>query len=241
MSQKTIVITGASRGLGAGMAKTFAALGHRLGLCSRTEPILPCSSEIHSQTLNVTDFQELDDFIQATHAKLGPIDLWINNAGLLGPIGPLREVDHRSIKQHMDTNVLGLIYGSQLYVRHLHDQNHQGALINISSGAARGGYFGWTSYCASKAAVDNFTQALALEEKDRLRAYSVAPGVIDTDMQEQIRNSTEEQFPMVDKFHKLKKANTFNTPEFVAHELLKLVHSQNPTTDVCLRLPNEYS
>lgn len=240
MTPKTIVITGASKGLGAGMALALAEGNHRLGLCSRSRPVLESSQNIHSQSsLDVGDFESMQQFMQAVHTKLGPIDMWINNAGVLGPMGPLRDANPREIQAHMNTNVVGLIYGSKLYVEHLRGTNHQGILINISSGAAKTGYFGWTSYCASKAAVDNFSVALALEEKEHLRVHSVAPGVIDTAMQEQIRSSSPEKFPMVDKFHTLKANNDFNTPAFVAQQLLELAFGAQQTADVILRLPNE--
>lgn len=239
MSPKTIVITGASRGLGAGMAIWFAQQDHQLGLCARGAPVLRNSDTVHTQSFSVSDFESFESFTHEVEKNLGPIDLWINNAGVLGPIGPLRDLPPQQIHTHMTTNVVGLAYGSQLYVQHLHRMNHRGVLINISSGAARGGYHGWTSYCASKAAVDNFTRALALEEEDRLRAYSVAPGVIDTAMQEQVRSCTKEQFPMVDKFHALKANDDFNSPAFVAQELLNLAFGTEQTTEILLRLPNE--
>ena len=221
------------------MAIWLAQQDHRLGLCSRGAPVLRNPESVCSHSFSVSDFDSFESFAQDVEKNLGPVDLWINNAGVLGPVGPLRDLPHEQISAHMTTDVVGLTYGSQLFVQHLHRTDHRGVLINISSGAARGGYFGWTSYCASKAAVDNFTRALALEEEDRLRAYSVAPGVIDTAMQEQVRSCTKEQFPMVDKFHTLKANDDFNSPAFVAEKLLELAFGTEQTTEILLRLPNE--
>ena len=100
---------------------------------------------------------------------------------------------------------------------------------NISSGAARNGYSGWSAYCATKAAVDLMTESVQIEEEEHglLRAYSVAPGVIDTDMQAVIRECRIEDFPMVEKFRDLKARDAFNTPEFVAQKLLDIAFDES--------------
>jgi NAD(P)-dependent dehydrogenase (short-subunit alcohol dehydrogenase family) len=114
-----------------------------------------------------------------------------------------------------------------------------GVLVNISSGAALKGRAGWAPYCAGKAAVDRLTEAVALEEAEvGLRAYAVAPGVVDTAMQERIRSSTEAEFPDVERFRELQRAGAFNTPRFVADRLLDLV--ETPPPSVVLRLPPEH-
>jgi len=239
---KTIVITGASRGLGAGMARWFVERGAQMGLCSRSDPALPSSATVYSARVDVSDAAGMEAFVAQVEQRFGVVDLWINNAGVLGPIGPLRDAPVDGIRAHLDTNILGVFLGSQSYLKHLYRVNHRGVLINLSSGAARRGYAGWTAYCASKAAVDRFTEALVEEEApERLRAYSVAPGVIDTGMQEEVRGCTEDQFPMVQKFHELKAAESFNTPPFVAQHFWDLAFEGPDSTETLLRLPDEHS
>ena len=223
---KTVVVTGASSGLGAGLASEFASHGLQLGLCSRRPPVLESSANVVAVQLDVTDGPAVDRFAAQVVQTFGTIDLWINNAGILEPIKPLRDIGSVEYRQHIDVNVMGVFHGSRAYARHVRDRDGGGVLVNISSGAARSGYAGWSAYCASKAAVDLMTECVALEEQDAgLRAFAVAPGVIDTAMQEKIRACTSDVFPTVDKFHQLKRDNAFSTPQDVAYGLLRLSFS----------------
>ncbi|MGF1527467.1 MAG: SDR family NAD(P)-dependent oxidoreductase, partial [Candidatus Competibacterales bacterium] len=140
-------------------------------------------------------------------------------------------------------NVLGVVHGTQVYVHHRRRVGGGGVLINISSGAAQNAYAGWSAYCASKAAVDRFSEAVALEEADTpLRVHAVAPGVVDTDMQRRIRGATVEQFPAVAKFHQLKAEGRFNSPDHVARELLAMAFDPRRRPDqVVVRVADQGS
>lgn len=243
MSKLTIVITGASRGLGAGMAEWFHGEGHRLGLCSRSDPILPNSPTVVAHKVDVTQSEAVDSFCDTVVGKLGPIDLWIGNAGILDPILPIRETSVSDFEASLRVNLTGVFNGTKTFIHHLRARGGKGTLVNISSGAALKGYASWGAYCAGKAAVDRLTECAAVEESaSGLRAFSVAPGVIDTDMQEAIRACTPEQFPTVQKFLDLKKTESFNSPAFVAQHILALAQIPQPAkSPVVLRLPNEKS
>lgn len=238
---KTVVITGASRGLGAGMAQTLAAAGHRLGLCSRSAPALAEGDDVVARSVDVRDPAAVEAFAQTVAERLGPIDLWINNAGVLEPIAPVRELTGEALQQHLDVNLLGVLHGTRAYVHHVRARPGDGVLINVSSGAALKGYAGWGAYCAGKAALDRLTECVQLEEADQgLRAYAVAPGVIDTDMQALIRSQPEERFPMLEKFLQLKRDDAFNSPAYVARELLAIAFdpARRPD-DVVVRIDAE--
>lgn len=93
----------------------------------------------------------------------------------------------------------------------------RGVLVNISSGAARKAFFGWSMYCASKAAVDRMSEAIALEEESTLTAvYSVAPGVVDTGMQAAIRSKTEAELRDVERFRQMLEVGTLKSPDETA-------------------------
>ena len=125
--------------------------------------------------------------------------------------------------------------------------------MNISSGAAVKGYPGWGAYCSSKAAVDRLTECALAEESQQdndddddnnsklcFRAYSIAPGVIDTDMQATIRKTNKSDFPMVDKFLEIKANDSFNTPTYIAIKIEELALLEGPQTlPVVQRLPSE--
>ncbi len=231
---KTAVITGASRGLGAGLAEAFAARGMRLGLCARSMPAL-AGDEVVARQLDVADAAALDAFCDEVSARFGRIDLWINNAGVLEPVKFVRDLSDAELEAHLAVNLYGVLHGMRAYLRHL--SGRPGVLMNISSGAALRGYAGWGAYCAGKAAVDRLSECVQLEEPS-LRVYAVAPGVIDTDMQAIIRSKTKEQFPMVDKFMAMKERDAFSRPPFVAEQLLRIAFSE-PPGEVVLRLPPE--
>jgi NAD(P)-dependent dehydrogenase (short-subunit alcohol dehydrogenase family) len=253
---RVAVITGASRGLGAGLAVHFAASGMHLGLCARHRPQLvvrtrPTAHDGHVDrselpvfaAADVTDRDALERFAAAVVARFGRIDLWVNNAGLLGPIGPLADVDEfdpASVARTIDVNVTGVLHGTAVFAAHVRSREGTGVLVNISSGAAVKPYEGWATYCASKSAVDQLTRVVALEEaRHGLRAHSVAPGLVDTDMQANVRAADEADFPEVDRFRRAAEEHRFNSPAWVAEHILLLAFGPEPPASVKLRIPDQ--
>ena len=211
------VVTGASRGIGAGLAAEFAGRGFRLGLCSRSLPARPSGASAVLAAIDVADAGAVERFADQVVARFGRIDLWINNAGILDPIGPLATADPAGIDRQLATNVLGVVHGTATFARHVRSRPGPGSLVNMSSGAAASPHVGWAAYGASKAAVEMLTEVVGLEEADHvLVAYAVAPGVVDTDMQALIRATPEDDFPTVARFRRLKADGAFNTPDRIA-------------------------
>lgn len=242
LSKKVIVITGASRGIGAGLAKIYSDKNISLGLCARSSPV-EVKTKVVSKTFDVVDATAMQAFAQSVVDAFGKIDLWINNAGTLAPIGPVRDLDVEEFSRALQVNVIGTFNGTKAFVNHLRKRQDQeeGVLINISSGAANGGYESWSSYSASKAAVNRITESVALEEsKTKLRAYAIAPGVVDTDMQAILRSCSPEQFPMVGKFLDIKAKNRFNTIDFIAEQFLAIAFDSSYRLEsVVVRLPEQ--
>lgn len=238
LSNQVAVITGASRGLGHGIAADWAARGIQLALCARsTWDDAPAGALVAE--VDVSDAQSVADFARATVERFGRIDLWLNNAGVLEPIVFVHDLESDALRQHLAINAVGAFHGTQAFVRHLRQRVGEGRLINVSSGAAVAGYAGWGAYCMGKAALDRLTECVQLEEAGHgLRAWSVAPGVIDTAMQATIRQTPVDRFPAVAKFHELKANEAFNSPGYVARELLELAYVRQPK-DVVQRLTPE--
>jgi NAD(P)-dependent dehydrogenase (short-subunit alcohol dehydrogenase family) len=165
----------------------------------------------------------------------------VNNAGVLEPIAPVRDTKVEDFRSHIDTNLTGVFLGTRTFVRHLRARGGEGVLINVSSGAAWMAYEGWGAYCAGKAGVERLTEVVAAEEAaSGLRAYSIAPGVVDTTMQEQIRASDPDRFPELDRFLEMKANDSFNTGAFVARHFLAIAFDPDARPDeVAVRLPNE--
>lgn len=216
-----IVVTGASRGLGAGLVEAFQAAGHQVHGCSR------------STGVDVTDSAALEAFANGIET---PVDVWINNAGLLGPIAPLREIDTAEAAEVVAVNVLGVVHGTRWFVRHRRSLGGGGVLFNLSSGAATEAPHSWSIYGASKSAVENITHVVQLEEAEvGLRAYAVAPGLVDTAMQAQLRDT---DFPARYRFVDAKERGAFNSAAWVARHLLDVAFGDTRPS-ASWRVPDE--
>src|SRR5690606_32680096 len=112
-------------------------------------------------------------------------------------------------------------------------------IITISSGAGRRAIPSWANYCASKAAVDLFSETLQEEAEELnidLKVFSIAPGVVDTDMQQAIRNTTTSSFSQVEKYQKLFANGELLTPEFVAKKIIHAITRRENLDAVILRI-----
>lgn len=242
---RVAVVTGASHGLGAGMAMRFVELGLRVGICGRKRPEPPSGAGRHhvlALSADVRDSAGVEGLGAAAVERFGRIDLWVNNAGVIDPIGKLADVDPGTVAHHISVNVIGVANGMRTFARHVRRRPGGGVLVNISSGAATTVYPGWAAYCASKAAVDRLTAVVAEEEESQgLRVYSVAPGIIDTAMQARVRASAPEVFPAVDRFLEAERTGRFNTPEWVADALLELTFGDlGIESGSVVRVPDEW-
>lgn len=235
------VVTGASRGLGAGLAEALAGQGWRLGLCARRRPEPPDGATAVTAVVDVTDAAAVDDFAGEVVGQMGRIDLWINNAGLLEPIGPLADADPTALHRNLDANVLGVLFGSAAFARHVRSRPGGGVLVNVSSGAATRPYEGWAVYCGSKAAVEMITEVVVREERVAgLRAFALAPGLVDTDMQALIRAADAAAFPEVERFRRVHDDDGFNSAAWVARFILdQLVGADGAQSAVRVRVPEE--
>lgn len=192
---------------------------------------------VYREAVDVTDADAVEHFGRRVAEKFGAIDLWINNAGVLEPIRPVRGVSADELRHHLDVNVVGVLNGTRAFVDHLRGREGGGVLVNISSGAARNAYEGWGAYCAGKAAVDRLTEVVALEEAESgLKAYALAPGVVDTDMQELIRQQEAEDFPTVEIFRQMKEDDSFSSMDDVAKGMLDLVFGNDARDEVLIDL-----
>jgi NAD(P)-dependent dehydrogenase (short-subunit alcohol dehydrogenase family) len=242
---KVVFVSGASRGIGAGLAERYAGLGMKLVLCSRSTPILPESGDVVSRALDVRDEAGIESLVEEAEKRFGAIDLWVNCAGVLEPVKPIREVSTEAFREHLEINLMGVFIGVRAYIAHrrrvAEASGRGGILINVSSGAAWSAYQGWGAYCAGKAAVERLTEVVAEEERDTgLRVYSIAPGVVDTPMQDLVRASSATDFPDVERFREMKREGGLNSVGFVADEFLAIAFDPARRPDsVALRLENE--
>lgn len=234
---KVTVITGASRGLGAGIAEAALEAGMSVVVCSRSASSLPANPRLHALELDVSSAADVDRLARTAVDHFGAIDLWVNNAGLLEPVGPLRDADPSELARHFEVNLLGVALGSRAFLRTLHESGRRGVLLNIASGAGRRVYEGWAPYCAGKAAVDHLSEVIAAEEGDRCRVHAVAPGLIDSPMQAVVRSHDPQWFPAKQKFLDAHASGSLVAPLDAGRALLALAFDPGAArSGVCVDL-----
>ena len=194
MGGKTVLITGASRGIGEAAARAFAQNGANVALVARSETeISRIASEIGARAISipcdVSDYEQVKAAITQTIAAFGQLDVLINNAGVVEPIGHLQDTDPVAWGKVIDINLKGVMYGLHAAMPGMIAQGG-GTIINISSGAAHGPVEGWSAYCSSKAGVYMLTRAADKEARDKgLRIMGLSPGTVATQMQREIKAS----------------------------------------------------
>jgi NAD(P)-dependent dehydrogenase (short-subunit alcohol dehydrogenase family) len=196
---KTIVLTGASRGLGRAMTGKFIALGHTVLACARNAKIL---HELAARHASPHDFAEVDvacnDEVAAWSQRLlrdhpAP-DLLVNNAAVVNPSAPLWEVPDAEFSRVIDVNIKGTVNVIRHFVPAMIRQG-RGVIVNFSSGWGRSADAEVAPYCATKWAIEGLTRALAQELPDGLAAIPLNPGVINTDMLQSCFGSAASSYP----------------------------------------------
>ena len=236
MSGKTVLITGASRGIGAAAARVFADAGANVALIARsTADISALAQEIGERAIaipcDVSKYIDISAAVATTIATFGQLDVLINNAGVVDPIGHLQDTDPEKWGQTIDINLKGVMYGLHATVPGMIAQGG-GTIINISSGAAHGPVEGWSAYCSSKAGVYMLTRAADLECRDKgLRIMGLSPGTVATQMQREIKASGINPISQLDW-------SVHISPEWPARTLLWMCSAQADAylgTDISLR------
>ena len=197
LTGKTVVITGASRGIGAATARHFADLGATVLLAARSSAdITSVAADINANggkaiavPCDVADPEAVKALIERATAETGTLDVLINNAGLIDPIARIDDSDPDAWSMVVDVNLKGVYYGLRFALPQMLKQGG-GTIINISSGAATGALEGWSHYCATKAAVLSLTKCAHKEYGDQgIRVVGLSPGTVATEMQVQIKAS----------------------------------------------------
>jgi glucose 1-dehydrogenase len=200
LQNRIAVITGGSRGFGLSVAEAFVRESACVAVASRssdsirqaTDHILKLGGEAIGFTCDVGDPDHVSALADKTIQHFGRFDIWINNAGISAPYGPTADNTIEAFRKVVDTNILGVYYGSITAVRHYLSQNasdrpFQGKLINILGRGANRRVPMQNAYAASKAWNRNFTLAMAEEyKKEKFGIYAYNPGLMYTDMMEEV-------------------------------------------------------
>lgn len=194
MTGKAVLITGASRGIGAETGRVFADAGANVALLARSRDSLDTlAGEIGAQALalacDVSVYDQVAQAVQATVKRFGTVDVLINNAGVIEPIADLVKADPETWGRGIDINLKGVFHGMRAAVPVM-QQAGGGTVLTISSGAAHSPVEAWSQYCAAKAGVAMLTASLDHEVRaSGIRAMGLSPGTVATQMQREIKSS----------------------------------------------------
>lgn len=194
----TAIVTGASRGIGSGIAVKLAERGASVVVNYRSsekkaqsvvDEIRDRGSEAVSVQADVSDEDEVAAMVEAAVERYGSLDVMVNNAGMT-TLGPAEEIDIEDWRRVIEVDLTGVFIGSRAAGRQMLSQADGGAIVNIASMMGEMGYHMRSPYCAAKAGVINLTRTLAVEwANDGVCVNALAPGFIKTDITDQTQSS----------------------------------------------------
>lgn len=191
---KVIIVTGASRGIGAAAAAALAKAGATVVLTARDggmveEVARSIGGSASAQACDVSDYAALEALVAETVARFGHLDALINNAGVIEPIASIADSDPAAWARNIQINLTGAYHAVRAVLPGMLAAGG-GTIVNVSSGAAIRPLEGWSAYCSAKAGLHMLTRAIALETAGKgIRVFGFQPGTTDTDMQVLIRAS----------------------------------------------------
>ncbi len=249
MTKHLTIITGASRGMGLAMAQQLLDAGHDLLCISRRhndelgQQATRLGQRCDQWAMDLGEPASVATRLETWLAGLPPSGLasatLINNAGVLPAIAPVTGIPAAELANAMRVDLEAPMLLASAFLRATLQWTAPRKILNISSGLGRRAMASQSAYCAAKAGLDHFTRCVALEEAARrngAKVCSLAPGVIDTDMQVQLRSADANQFPDVASFVGLKEKGVLSSPADAAARILAFLaradFGSNPVADV---------
>jgi NADP-dependent 3-hydroxy acid dehydrogenase YdfG len=186
LAGKVVAITGGARGIGEATARAIVARGGKvaigdldLELAQKTADVL--GGETIALELDVTRRESFENFLSQVEERLGPLDVIVNNAGIM-PLGPFVDEDDATARRMIDINLHGVIFGTKLAIPGM-VRRGSGHIVNIASQAGKGGFPGGATYCATKHAVVGLSEAVRAELRDTgVEVSVVMPAVVNTEL-----------------------------------------------------------
>lgn len=240
------IVTGASRGLGLALCAGLLARGYAVAALARTqgEGLIKLAEshpgQLHWLSADLSDPAQQDNAIALALTSLpqGERLLLINNAGVVWPVAQAGHYDANALRHALSLNLTAPMVLSNRFLADTAAWSDR-RILNVSSGAAVKPYSGWGVYGTGKAGLDHFSRHLAVEQAasaNPVRIAAVYPGVIDTDMQAEVRHAAPEHFPDLPRFLALKQEGALDAPEAAADKLLDYLlgerFGEQPVVDI---------
>lgn len=228
MMSKILIITGGSKGIGKGIIEAYLADDFQVFSIARS-----VNNDLKKVTQLSYDLSKTDGIkklISELFEKINPNEVekitLVNNAGTLGEIGRIEDIADIETTVMLNTVAPLLLVSS--FISLTKNWKAKKHIINISSGAAYKPYYGWTVYCATKAAIDMMTKTIALEQEtveNGVKIIAVYPGVVNTEMQAEIRKTDKANFASLDRFLDLKANNVLADATTVGKQIFEIDNS----------------
>lgn len=232
----TYLITGGSKGLGAAIVRQLLEQGAAVHCISRSEnqalrqEALRMEGQLTFHAYDLAQTEGLDSLMERIVSTLDSVSsiTLINNAGMLEPMTSIGRAAPDDLQRSLQVNLVAPAVLTNSFIRLTQAWPIVKRVVGISSGAGRKPYPGWGAYCTAKAGLDMLTRCVGVEqmrEPHPVQICAVAPGVVDTDMQREIRAASEVDFPQVNRFVQLNEQGELSSPEDVAKQLLHLLQT----------------
>ena len=217
--KKSALITGSSKGIGKELSLLLLEKGYTVFGYSRTNSIR--HKNFHFNQIDLSSVQNLES-INFPKVKEGEHVCLINNAGEIGEIDKFGNKKTNDIINEFNLNTVAPSILSNSFIRSYKYQSNQPIIINISSGAALRPIESWGTYCQSKAALDMLTKIIN-QEHNSIKAYSIYPGVVNTEMQKKIRDTDIEKFALKDIFVEYFRNNELVDPKIISKKIYHIL------------------
>jgi len=225
---KYIFITGSSKGLGKALAELFLEQSNTqvIGI-ARTCTIQHENYTHHPLDLSNPEMVNSFTFPQLTDAEE---ILLINNAGMLNPIKKIGTFSAEEVSRNIQVNLTSPIVLSNHFIKQFQQLECKRMIINISSGAGKKPIDGWAAYCSTKSGLNMFSEVMQAEQNlisyvyKRIRVIALSPGVIDTEMQAEIRESNSSDFSAVEQFKSYKQNGELQSAQQTAGKIISNLH-----------------